>query len=79
MREPPMWSLGGWRGHSTRVHITAPPPCVGPVAPAGLQLRRRAGIPTDADSADTLAAFSAAVEQHEAQLRVQDAGGWAGG
>lgn len=44
-----------------------------PAAPA-LQLRRRAGIPADAASDETYAAFSAAVKEHEARLQVQHAG-----
>lgn len=42
------------------------------------QLRRRAGIPTTQEDDDTLAAFNAAVQEHEARLQVQYAGGVGG-
>lgn len=45
-----------------------------------LQLRRRAGIPTTPADDETYGAFTNAVAEHEAQLRVQYAGGcWAWG
>ena len=53
------------------LHCTAPPRS--PLL--RLQLRRRAGIPTDAASDETYAAFGAALKEHEARLQVQYAGG----
>jgi hypothetical protein len=50
-------------------------PAQHPTAPPLLQLRRRAGIPTDAASDETYAAFGAALKEHEARLQVQYAGG----
>ena len=43
-------------------------------APPHLQLQRRAGIPADAASDETYAAFTVAVKEHEERLQVQCAG-----
>lgn len=56
----------------TDAYFPPPPPSAPrPLAP---QLRRRAGIPTDAASDETYAAFTEAVAEHEKQLRAQLAG-----
>ena len=68
-----MWALHCWmQTNAGASPLTVRRPAL--LCP-GLQLRRRAGIPTTPADDETYAAFTNAVAEHEAQLRVQYAGG----